>query len=176
MRIFAWIKSVNCFVLPYSLFVTVAAHILTSGITLGYRLHALRLHLETCGFASGGAAPKIGYLLKLVPFVKEIGATGVMIEYEDMFPFTGKLSSVKAGNAYSMEDLRRFLRSLETHNLDIIPLVICLTDDAAVGLVEEAVKQVLALHKDFPMKYFHIGADEVFQVCSLLSTSCSCDF
>lgn len=36
-----------------------------------------------------GAAPKMEYLLKLVPFIKQIGATGVMIEYEDMFPFAG---------------------------------------------------------------------------------------
>lgn len=138
-----------------------------------------------------GAAPKMGYLLKLVPFIKQIGATGIMIEYEDMFPFTGKLSGVKAGNAYTLDELRRFLRAIQTHNLDIIPLVqtvghleyilkypnfskyreeerypqvICLTDEGAVDLVQEALRQILNLHKDFAMKYFHIGADEVFQI------------
>uniref|UniRef100_A0AAF5PI42 beta-N-acetylhexosaminidase n=1 Tax=Wuchereria bancrofti TaxID=6293 RepID=A0AAF5PI42_WUCBA len=138
-----------------------------------------------------GAAPKMGYLLKLVPFIKQIGATGIMIEYEDMFPFTGKLSGVKAGNAYTLDELRRFLRVIQTHNLDIIPLVqtvghleyilkypnfskyreeerypqvICLTDEGAVDLVQEALRQILNLHKDFAMKYFHIGADEVFQI------------
>ncbi|VDK85691.1 unnamed protein product [Litomosoides sigmodontis] len=138
-----------------------------------------------------GAAPKMDYLLKLVPFIKQIGATGIMIEYEDMFPFTGKLSGVKAGNAYTLDELRHFLRTIQTHNLDIIPLVqtvghleyilkypnfskyreeerypqvICLTDEGAVNLVQEALRQILNLHKDFAMKYFHIGADEVFQI------------
>lgn len=37
-----------------------------------------------------GAAPKIDYLLELIPFIKKIGATGILIEYEDMFPFTGE--------------------------------------------------------------------------------------
>ncbi|VBB33747.1 unnamed protein product [Acanthocheilonema viteae] len=138
-----------------------------------------------------GAAPKMDYLLKLVPFIKQIGATGIMIEYEDMFPFTGKLSGVKASNAYTLDELRRFLRAIQTHNLDIIPLVqtvghleyilkypdfskyreeerypqvICLTDEGAVDLVQEALRQILNLHKDFTMKYFHIGADEVFQI------------
>ncbi|KAM3725822.1 Hexosaminidase [Dirofilaria immitis] len=138
-----------------------------------------------------GAAPKMDYLLKLVPFIKQIGATGIMIEYEDMFPFTGKLSGIKAGNAYSLDELRRFLHVIQAHNLDIIPLVqtvghleyilkypnftkyreeerypqvICLTDEGAVDLVQEALRQILDLHKDFTMKYFHIGADEVFQI------------
>ncbi|EFO21044.2 hypothetical protein LOAG_07445 [Loa loa] len=138
-----------------------------------------------------GAAPKMDYLLKLVPFIKQIGATGIMIEYEDMFPFTGKLSGVKAGNAYTLDELRRFLRAIQTHDLDIIPLVqtvghleyilkypnfskyreeerypqvICLTDEGAVDLVQEALRQILDLHKEFAMKYFHIGADEVYQI------------
>lgn len=43
--------------------------------------------------------------------------------------------------------------------------MICLTDEEAVDLVQEALRQILNLHKDFALKYFHIGADEVFQVC-----------
>lgn len=42
--------------------------------------------------------------------------------------------------------------------------VICLTDEEAVDLVQEVLRQILNLHKNFAMKYFHIGADEVFQV------------
>lgn len=37
--------------------------------------------------------------------------------------FEGKLSGVKAGNAYTLDELRRFLRTIQTYNLDIIPLV-----------------------------------------------------
>lgn len=46
-----------------------------------------------------------------------------MWKFLDFFFILGKLSSVKAGNAYTVGELRRFLRSVEAHNLDIIPLV-----------------------------------------------------
>ena len=38
-----------------------------------------------------GAAPKIGYLQKLLPFLKNSGATGLLVEYEDMYPYEGTL-------------------------------------------------------------------------------------
>jgi len=40
-----------------------------------------------------GAPPKLDYILKMLKWVKDTGATGIIIEYEDMFPFSGKLVS-----------------------------------------------------------------------------------
>ena len=37
-----------------------------------------------------GAPPTIDYMKKVVVMSKELGATGVLIEYEDMFPWTGR--------------------------------------------------------------------------------------
>ena len=37
-----------------------------------------------------GAPPSIDYMKKVVTISKELGATGVLIEYEDMFPWTGR--------------------------------------------------------------------------------------
>ena len=37
-----------------------------------------------------GAPPTIDYMKKVVRLSKTLGATGVLIEYEDMFPWTGR--------------------------------------------------------------------------------------
>jgi hexosaminidase len=42
--------------------------------------------------------------------------------------------------------------------------VICLADEDAVKLVETALEQVIAAHSEFDMPFFHMGADEAFQV------------
>jgi hexosaminidase len=45
------------------------------------------------------------YLLKMLHWVKEAGATGILVEYEDMFPFSGKLAGVSATNHYNVSDV-----------------------------------------------------------------------
>ena len=37
-----------------------------------------------------GAPPSIDYMKKVTRISKDLGATGVLIEYEDMFPWTGR--------------------------------------------------------------------------------------
>ena len=37
-----------------------------------------------------GAPPSISYMKKVVSMSKRLGATGVLIEYEDMFPWSGR--------------------------------------------------------------------------------------
>ena len=37
-----------------------------------------------------GAPPSMDYMKKVVRLSKQLGATGVLIEYEDMFPWTGR--------------------------------------------------------------------------------------
>lgn len=38
-----------------------------------------------------GAPPKISYMKKVITLSKQFGATGLLLEYEDMFPFWGEL-------------------------------------------------------------------------------------
>ncbi len=41
------------------------------------------------------------YLLQLFPLLHRWGATGLLVEYEDMFPYWGELTDIAAPNAYT---------------------------------------------------------------------------
>ncbi|WKY09601.1 hypothetical protein Q1695_002172 [Nippostrongylus brasiliensis] len=137
-----------------------------------------------------GAPPRINYFIDLLHFVAQIGATGILIEWEDMFPWSGKLEMVRSTNAYTVAEVKRILQTAKNLNLDVIPLVqtfghmewllkyerfrkfrendkfpqvICVGNKEAVDLVKEAIKQVVDVHLPFGLKRFHIGADEAFQ-------------
>lgn len=56
-----------------------------------------------------GAPPKIEYLERILPLMKSAGATGILIEYEDMFPFEGALQNISALNAYSKTEVGFFI-------------------------------------------------------------------
>ena len=49
-----------------------------------------------------GAPPKISYYRKIFPLFKTLGAKGLLIEYEDMFPYSGNLQMLAANNAYTV--------------------------------------------------------------------------
>lgn len=66
---------------------------------------------------------QVSYLKRLFPLIRELGATGVLLEWEDMFPFTGPLSSIAAGNAYSRRDVEEILTAARGSQLEVIPLV-----------------------------------------------------
>ena len=70
-----------------------------------------------------GAAPKIDYYRTLFPYLKRLGATGLLIEYEDMFPYTGHLSIVQHGLAYTSTDVQQILKLAEENNLKVMPLL-----------------------------------------------------
>ncbi|GMS80711.1 hypothetical protein PENTCL1PPCAC_2886, partial [Pristionchus entomophagus] len=136
-----------------------------------------------------GAPPKVPYFLQLLDLVAKSGATGILLEWEDMFPYTGQLEAVRSSDAYSMEDVRTILQKARSLHLDIIPLVqtfghlewilklepfrqyrdqdiypqvLCLGNADAVELVKDALSQVIAAHAEFGIPYFHIGCDEAF--------------
>uniref|UniRef100_A0ABM0MG61 Hexosaminidase D-like n=1 Tax=Saccoglossus kowalevskii TaxID=10224 RepID=A0ABM0MG61_SACKO len=47
-----------------------------------------------------GAPPKISYLQQMIPLFAKWGANGLLVEYEDMFPYKGELSTLAAADAY----------------------------------------------------------------------------
>ncbi|KAI1883935.1 hypothetical protein AGOR_G00221200 [Albula goreensis] len=134
-----------------------------------------------------GAAPKIKYLEQIFPLFSSLGATGVLLEYEDMFPYDGELKVLRSPYAYSVEDIRTIRDLAQRSNLQIIPLVqvfghleFVLKHEQYHSLREVAdypnslnphapgsqtlnramLEQVLEQHPD--SAWLHIGADEVF--------------
>ncbi len=70
-----------------------------------------------------GAPPRVDYLVKVLRLAKELGATGVLMEYEDMFPFEGRLQVIRAANHYTKDDLRTILKACDELSLEVMPLV-----------------------------------------------------
>lgn len=68
-----------------------------------------------------GAPPKVSYFDEFFPLIKKLGATGLLIEYEDMFPYTSV--DVSASNSYSRSEIKHILNKAKENNLEIIPLV-----------------------------------------------------
>ncbi|CDW59171.1 Glyco hydro 20 domain containing protein [Trichuris trichiura] len=136
-----------------------------------------------------GAAPKPQHFRAFFEYFVRIGATGILIEWEDMFPYKGQLSDLRNGDAYSADDVRMILSTADQLRLEVIPLVqtighlewllkthkfssfrenpqnpqsVCVSNAEAVDLVLHLVDQVMAFHKDYG-QFVHIGADEVYQ-------------
>ncbi|XP_068100411.1 hexosaminidase D-like isoform X2 [Hyperolius riggenbachi] len=136
-----------------------------------------------------GAAPKVSYYEQIFPLFSKLGANGLLIEYEDMFPFTGELEVLKSPYAYSEEDLAKILHLAEMNNLEVVPLVqtfghmeYVLKHDKyrrlreverypnslnphstdSLPMLKMILSQVLDKH---PMSsWVHIGSDEVFHL------------
>lgn len=133
-----------------------------------------------------GAPPTLPWLLALLPRLRAWGAAGILIEYEDAFPYEGALACLRAPTAYSRAEVRALVRACDSLGLEVIPLVQTFghlefvlkhrrfahlretADEVnclAAGLAEarrlavELVRQVAALHEG--SRYFHIGCDEV---------------
>lgn len=105
--------------------------------------------------------------------LKSLGATGILIEYEDMFPYENILSPIVAKNAYSKKEILEILHAAKSLNFKVIPLIqtfghlefalkvkefkhlrevpsspqsICPSLNSSFTFVEELVTQVISLH------------------------------
>lgn len=52
-----------------------------------------------------GTPLKLSYLRKLLPYLKGHGANGLLMEYEDMFPYEGNLVNLSAENCYKKTEV-----------------------------------------------------------------------
>jgi len=111
--------------------------------------------------------------------LEKVGTTGVLLEWEDMFPFWGKLAGIAAGNAYSRQDVQSILQMAREHNLEVIPLV------QTFGHVEFALKheqwaslrevpdspQALCPSLNSSMEFIQLMIEQVSLVCYLRTLS-----
>lgn len=71
-----------------------------------------------------GSPPTLEYLKKFLPFAQSLGATGLLIEYEDTFPYSGRLSSLRSKVfSYSDDDVRQLVGLAHDLHMIVIPLV-----------------------------------------------------
>ena len=133
-----------------------------------------------------GAPPTMSYLVDLLPFLKRLGATGLLVEYEDMYPYSGDLSLLRRADAYTEAEIKRLVAKANSLHLDLIPLVqtfghlsfvlkherfaplradprdvtsLCASNPDSAALAKRLVADVARLHPN--AKRIHVGGDEV---------------
>ncbi|TNN48342.1 Hexosaminidase D [Liparis tanakae] len=138
-----------------------------------------------------GAPPRVEYLHRLIELFSHLGVDGLLVEYEDMFPYDGelKLLQATAQPAYSREEVLSMQEFAKSKGMEVVPLVqtfghmefvlkhrpmwnlretaTCVGtlnphQEDGVRLVMEMLRQVVELHPDSTA--LHIGADEVFML------------
>ncbi|PIK44597.1 putative hexosaminidase D [Apostichopus japonicus] len=138
-----------------------------------------------------GAAPKLSYLLELLPKLKMWGATGLLMEYEDTFPFDGDLEVLrKPVESYNKSEIAELQSRASSLGLEYVPLAqtfghlefvlkqkefkhlrevedpacaaICPSHPGSLPLLKKMLTQMIEAHRE--LKYFHIGADEVMSL------------
>ncbi|XP_037349723.1 hexosaminidase D isoform X2 [Talpa occidentalis] len=124
---------------------------------------------------------------QVLPLFHALGATGLLIEYEDMFPYEGHLRRLRARHAYSPSEIAHIRQLAARHGLEVVPLVQTFGhmefvlkhstfahlrevapfpntlnphDAGSLALVGAMLDQVLGLHPG--AQWLHIGCDEVY--------------
>lgn len=105
-----------------------------------------------------GAPPLISYYEEFFPLIRSLGATGLLIEYEDMFPYSRK--ELSALNAYRKNDIKRILELAAENELDVIPLV------QTFGHLEFVLKLKQYKHLREVPKYPQVSTEFTIIVCN----------
>lgn len=134
-----------------------------------------------------GAPPKVSYLAEVFPLFSALGANGLLIEYEDTFPYDEELLPLRAAHAYSPQEIREILTLAQSNHLAVIPLIQTFGHmefvlkhkafahlrevpmypnslnphkEESHQLVHAMIRQVMELHPG--VRWLHIGSDEVY--------------
>ncbi|RVE48244.1 hypothetical protein evm_007101 [Chilo suppressalis] len=124
--------------------------------------------------------------------MRRYGVNGLLMEYEDMFPYEGNLANLSAEYCYNRVELKKFLRKAKQSGFEIIPLIqtfghleyalklaefqhlredplypdsICPSKIESLLFLEELIKQIICFHETVTaLNFVHIGCDEVFHL------------
>ncbi|CAJ0584162.1 unnamed protein product, partial [Mesorhabditis spiculigera] len=118
-----------------------------------------------------GAAMKMAAYRELFPVLGAYGATGVLVEYEDMFPYSDELSLANDNQLELIPLVQTFghleflLKHERFRNLSENPTernTICVSQEDSWRVIKLMLNQIRALHPF--SKRIHIGADEAYHV------------
>lgn len=70
-----------------------------------------------------GGPPTVPYLLSLLPLLRSWGATGILVEWEDMFPWSSPLQMLARDGAYSRDNVQAILSAAAHHGVEVVPLI-----------------------------------------------------
>ena len=59
----------------------------------------------------------------LLPLLAKCGATGILLEWEDMLPFDGELEALRSPSAFTVAEVAQVLACMASLGLEAIPLV-----------------------------------------------------
>ena len=117
--------------------------------------------------------------------LRSLGATGVILEWEDLFPYHGELAALRSPHAFTPDEVGRVVATAQSLGLEVVPLVqtighlefalkheafaalredptdfgtLCPALPEAAAFVRGLVAQVVALHPH--SRRVHIGCDE----------------
>jgi len=138
-----------------------------------------------------GAPPLMSYLIALLPIMKGAGATDLLVEWEDMFPYWGPIANISAKNSYTKSEVSLLLQAAKENNIGVIPLIqtfghlefvlklaefshlreeapypqaACPSLEEGDNMIQLMLHQVAEIHTE--ATHIHIGCDEVFQLGS----------
>uniref|UniRef100_A0A8C2LXX0 Hexosaminidase D n=1 Tax=Cricetulus griseus TaxID=10029 RepID=A0A8C2LXX0_CRIGR len=113
-----------------------------------------------------GAPPKVSYFSEVFPLFHALGANGLLIEYEDMFPYEGHLRLLRAKHAYSLplplspQFVLKHAAFVHLREVALFPNTLNPHEAESLALVKDMIDQILELHRG--VRWLHIGCDEVY--------------
>jgi hypothetical protein len=132
-----------------------------------------------------GVPPTAERLTELLKIISAARYNVVLVEWEDMFPWKVD-KRFRSATAYSVENIKHFLKTAQDINIEVIPLVQCLGHmqtplsvpgyeklradpenpadlnplaPGAGNLIQKMIDDILEVMPD--VKHFHLGGDEV---------------
>eukprot|EP00347_Sterkiella_histriomuscorum_P022854 403336902 len=143
-----------------------------------------------------GAPPTFNFLKRFLNFIGERYknlVTGIIMEFEDTFPYEGYLSQLKGINFYTKDQLKEIKLIMDQYNFRLIPLVqtfghlefvlkkerfihlresddsyqsVCPLKKESMELVLSMIDQNISMFGIDSVKIIHLGADEVFNLAT----------
>jgi len=137
-----------------------------------------------------GLPPSPKRLVELPELFASLGLTGILVEWEDTFPYA-RFPELKKAYTYSPATVREFLAQAKKHRLLVMPLLqtfghmesllsakkyhylrempddprcLCPMHPDAINVMRRQIEDVVNIHREFGMDYFHLGGDEVYRL------------